>query len=244
MCITNLSNAKMNQSKSSLKDSEAARLAVFDFISELDGHAAEGLDWISEWCEGLGIDLDDATTDESGSEESESDQSEESGLSDPSDVSDLSELSDPHESNELSEPAAASDPSETSETPNSFLSDFRVALSDSLKELEGFRIGINPDSEEWKSVFSELFAALAAFTRGKLNIQFVSLLLKGIGYDKGLAVARAEGEIAGRNARIEEMLRTQPKSDGIPALSNRGGAHTDSRTRPASIFDLAAQARH
>ena len=51
-----------------------------------------------------------------------------------------------------------------------------------------------------------------------------------------------EGEIKGRNARIEEQLLSPVKSDGLPSLQGaRGGSASPRRSQ--SIFDLAGEAR-
>lgn len=55
---------------------------------------------------------------------------------------------------------------------------------------------------------------------------------------KEVVTARAEGEIAGRNARIEELIMTDA-GDGLPGMSPA----TLSASRADSIFSLAAGAR-
>lgn len=48
--------------------------------------------------------------------------------------------------------------------------------------------------------------------------------------------AKTEGEIEGRNARIEEIVNDAPVTDGVPCL---GGCNTTYRPTSASIFDIA-----
>lgn len=55
---------------------------------------------------------------------------------------------------------------------------------------------------------------------------------------KEVVTARAEGEIAGRNARIEELIVTD-EGDGLPEMSPAAL----STSRADSIFSLAARAR-
>lgn len=55
--------------------------------------------------------------------------------------------------------------------------------------------------------------------------------------ERKVAEAYAAGEIAGRNARIEESLRA------VPAVPSLGGTPAATPRRVSSIFDLAASAR-
>ncbi len=56
-----------------------------------------------------------------------------------------------------------------------------------------------------------------------------------------MELARAEGEIEGRNARIIEMGTPEDLSDGVPALGGTSAGRAS--TAPKSIFDLAGFAR-
>lgn len=76
---------------------------------------------------------------------------------------------------------------------------------------------------------------------GKFTRETVDMALKAIGYDAAVDNARSEGNIAGRNARIEEKLRKQSGGDGMPVM---GGANNAPREKQGeSIFDIASRAR-
>lgn len=67
------------------------------------------------------------------------------------------------------------------------------------------------------------------------------LLTNALNYDSDMIRARTEGELAGRNAAVEEHLMSHDDSDGVPHPGCGQGASTT--VRPFSIFDLARDAR-
>lgn len=67
------------------------------------------------------------------------------------------------------------------------------------------------------------------------------LLTNALNYDSDMIRARTEGELAGRNAAVEEHLMNHADSDGVPHPGCGQGASTT--VRPFSIFDLARDAR-
>ena len=67
------------------------------------------------------------------------------------------------------------------------------------------------------------------------------ILTNALNYDADMIRARTEGELAGRNAAVEEHLMSHDDSDGVPHPGCGQGASTT--VRPFSIFDLARDAR-
>lgn len=57
---------------------------------------------------------------------------------------------------------------------------------------------------------------------GKYTPETIDMALKAINHDADMTNARTEGEIAGRNAKIEEKLRKPQGGDGMPTMG--GGA--------------------
>lgn len=76
---------------------------------------------------------------------------------------------------------------------------------------------------------------------GKYTAEAVEMALKAVNHDAEVENARSEGEIAGRNARIEENLRKPQQGDGVPAMGGSGVAPQRQR-RASSIFDVARDA--
>ena len=72
---------------------------------------------------------------------------------------------------------------------------------------------------------------------GEISEATLTLLLRGIDYEKDLAHAAEEGEIRGRNETIREDMLMEEESDGLPHPGTGHGAI--SGHRPGNIFDLA-----
>lgn len=131
---------------------------------------------------------------------------------------------------------------EETQAPDPLPEEFASHLGDSLKCLEGFRTGRKPSAEDWDTVFSLLFSIVGDAANGVITPATAETLLRAVSYDRAVGIAMHEGEIKGRNARIEEQLLSPVKSDGLPSLQGaRGGSASPRRSQ--SIFDLAGEAR-
>lgn len=81
---------------------------------------------------------------------------------------------------------------------------------------------------------SELIKAVSG-----LDADGIAALREAMGIDAEIEAARAAGELAGRNAGIEELLASPtPDDDGLPM---HGGGSPDAGYARRSIFDLARE---
>jgi tetratricopeptide (TPR) repeat protein len=73
---------------------------------------------------------------------------------------------------------------------------------------------------------------------GKFTTETIDMALKAVNHDTDMEEARAEGQVAGKNAKIDEQLRKQKGGDGLPAMggTNNAPAHKKSR---GSLVDYA-----
>lgn len=78
---------------------------------------------------------------------------------------------------------------------------------------------------------------------GKFTEETIDMALGAVRRDADLANARSEGEVAGRNAKIDEKLRKSRRGDGMPDLAGSNNAPTRKRASSGSMFDLADEAR-
>ncbi|MBQ2491629.1 MAG: hypothetical protein II539_08055 [Muribaculaceae bacterium] len=76
---------------------------------------------------------------------------------------------------------------------------------------------------------------------GKITPETMDMALNAINHDADVANARAEGTVAGRNAKIDEKLRKPMEGDGTPNLSGSNNMPTRRDTK-RSIFDDARDA--
>lgn len=91
------------------------------------------------------------------------------------------------------------------------------------------------------------------FIVGKFSPETIGMILKAKNYDADVEQAQLEGEVAGRNAKIEEKLRKGKKGDGtVPLDGKNGGADTtpkrdlgalDRLDRSKSIFERGGEKR-
>lgn len=86
----------------------------------------------------------------------------------------------------------------------------------------------------------KILSLAMAILEGKTTDADLAALMNAADARAAVEAARAEGEIAGRNAAIEESLAS---TEEIIAPDLRGTPAPASRRRPDSIFDLAYQAR-
>lgn len=77
---------------------------------------------------------------------------------------------------------------------------------------------------------------------GIIKPDTVDMALKALNHDTDMIAAGEEGEIRGKNAKIEAKLRKPKRSDGVPMLAGANNAPAPSRDR-GSIFDVADGAR-
>ena len=97
-------------------------------------------------------------------------------------------------------------------------------------------VAIVPDETraDVRAMLAEIAGELES---GEISEATLTLLLRGIDYEKDLAHADEEGEIRGRNETIREDMLMEEESDGLPHPGTGHGAI--SGHRPGNIFDLA-----
>lgn len=77
---------------------------------------------------------------------------------------------------------------------------------------------------------------------GIIKPETLEMALKAINHDADIAAASAEGEIRGKNAKVEATLRRSKRGDGTPTLAGANNAPAPARQK-GSIFDIADGAR-
>lgn len=75
---------------------------------------------------------------------------------------------------------------------------------------------------------------------GKFSRENMEMAFQMLHRERDLAAADREGEVRGRNARIQEMLRRPEGSDGVPALAGSNIPERDV-SNPRGIFGVADQ---
>ena len=72
---------------------------------------------------------------------------------------------------------------------------------------------------------------------GIVKEETLDMLLKAMNYEKDLAEAASEAEIRGKNAKIDEKLRTRKANDGTVALDGKTGTTMTPKRRNLGALD-------
>lgn len=119
--------------------------------------------------------------------------------------------------------------------------EYKENLNQSLQMMQEAQEQNGWSDEQVDAAWQQLFKIVDDAVMGKFDPETLKLLMNGSNYDKAVATAQQEGEIKGRNAKIEEKLRKQQQSDGTAHLNGKNG-RAPRRTADQSIFALASQA--
>ena len=96
-------------------------------------------------------------------------------------------------------------------------------LAESLKMLEAYQQEHGMSDEDVDKAMELLVGIVKDGIMGKFSPESVDMAMKALDYDMDVEDARAEGEIAGKNAKIDEKLRNSKKGDGVSALNGKNG---------------------
>ena len=78
---------------------------------------------------------------------------------------------------------------------------------------------------------------------GKFTAETIGMAMKALNYDTAVEEANHEGEVRGKNTKIEEKLRKRQKGDGIPNLNSGKGSGATTQRSNRGIFGLAEEAK-
>lgn len=120
--------------------------------------------------------------------------------------------------------------------------EYQKNITGSLKNLEQFQKEHGLADEQTDKVMESLTGIARDGIVGKFTTESMDMALSSINHDTDVSNARTEGEVAGRNAKIDEKLRKPQTGDGQPNLAGSNNAPTRKNIN-RSMFDLADEAR-
>lgn len=120
---------------------------------------------------------------------------------------------------------------------------YQSNLAESLNYLNTFQSKNGLSDEQVDAVMKYLVDIVSDGIMGKFSPESIEMALNAINHDADVANARAEGNVAGRNAKIKETLRKPQSGDGTPTLAGSNNTPTSQRRRPMNIFDYADAAK-
>lgn len=118
-----------------------------------------------------------------------------------------------------------------------FEEEYKQNLAASLEAISK----VEGDDAEIDEAITWLFKVGRDASKGIVNPEDLKLAIKAMTFDRATADAEYQGEVRGRNAKIEEKMRSA-EGDGMPQLGSRTIPVRENR-KVKSIFDLAEGAR-
>lgn len=109
---------------------------------------------------------------------------------------------------------------------------YKDNLAQTLTNLEKVQaeLGITDDQAEEAMAF--LQTIISDGVLGKFTEESIKMAWKAISHDADVAQAAHEGEVKGRNTKIEEKLRTKKKGDGTAVLDGKNNVAEKVRKMP------------
>lgn len=114
-----------------------------------------------------------------------------------------------------------------------FEDEYQKNIGETLSTLEAMQQEEGLTDEDIDNAMEFLMGIMKDGLLGKFSRESITMALKAIQHDAHVEQADKEGELRGRNTKIEEKLRRGGKSDGTASLgSKNGGGKGASRNMP------------
>lgn len=110
---------------------------------------------------------------------------------------------------------------------------YQQNLVDTKAALDDFQQKNGLSDDQIDEVMGMLLTIATDAVVGKFSESSMDLALKALNYDGAVEEANMEGEVRGRNAKIDERLRTRKAGDGTAALNGRNGASGNRMPQPS-----------
>lgn len=110
-------------------------------------------------------------------------------------------------------------------------------LQQTLKLLEEYQSECGYSDEQIDNAMERVVGISKDAMMGKFSKETLDMIFKALNYDSAVEEAGAEGELRGRNSKIEEKLRTSVKGDGTAALDGKNNANKNKEQRDLGALD-------
>lgn len=121
--------------------------------------------------------------------------------------------------------------------------EYRRNIARSLEELEAFQAERGMSDGQVDALMESVMTIIQDGLVGKFSPETLDMVQKAMSHDADVDMAGEEGEIRGRNARIEERLRRGSSTDGTARLDGRNTPQGGGKGDRMSVFDLARLAK-
>lgn len=133
----------------------------------------------------------------------------------------VEELKDPDKQEELAQ--ASKDFAERVAKEKEFDDQYQKNINETLSTLDKLQQEKGYSDEEIDNAMSFLVGIMKDGIVGKFTPESIMMAFRAINHDDDVAVASREGEVKGRNAKIEENLRKRDRNDGTASLNGKNG---------------------
>ena len=93
---------------------------------------------------------------------------------------------------------------------------------ESIKNITSFRSSKELSESEMNKFTEKLQETLSCVMDGSITQEFLDLMWKALNFETAVNEGRNQGEIRGRNIKIEEIKGKDQKTDGLPHLQSQG----------------------
>lgn len=128
-------------------------------------------------------------------------------------------LDDPEKQDALAE--ASKEYAERVAKDKEFEEKYQQNLSASLDEMDAFQKEKGLTDEEMDGLLAQMAQSATDFISGKITAEALGGVLKSKRYGADVATAEREGEVRGRNQKIDAKLKKKEAGDGVPELSSQ-----------------------
>lgn len=150
----------------------------------------------------------------------------------------VEQLRDPKKQEELA--AASKEYADRIAKEKEFDEQYQKNLSETLGTLEAMQSEDGVSDDEIDKAMELLIGIVRDGILGKFSPKSIKMAFRALNHDTDVAVAAREGEVKGRNTRIEEKLRRNRRGDGTASLDGKNGGGGKARDMP----DLGALNRY
>jgi hypothetical protein len=142
----------------------------------------------------------------------------------------VEELKDPAKQEELA--AASKEYADRLAKEKEFDEQYQKNITKTLETLEQMQQKDGYSDDDIDKAMSFLVGIMKDGIVGKFTPESIEMALRAINHDDDVATAAREGEVRGRNTRIEEKLRRGQRGDGTANLDGKNGGQGGARQMP------------
>lgn len=131
-------------------------------------------------------------------------------------------LDDPEFQSEVE--AAGKEYKESIAANKKYEEEYSSNVQSTLEAIDAYQAENGLSDEEIDAILNNLSNIARDFVAGIINANTLKMVSDAINHDNDVATANHEGEVRGRNAKIDEKLRKASRGDGTTPMDGQNGA--------------------